>query len=85
MVPHIAFGKGGGPKSWHRQAFEKPGQAQATRPPNVSFVSPNPVTIQYLPINITWASGGPSPGKLELIIMAAVVNKRQLMRQSSLC
>ena len=48
---------------WYSQAFEKPGQAQATWPPNLSFVSPNPVTIQYLPINITWASGGPSPAK----------------------
>ena len=25
------------------------------------FVSPKPVTIQYLPINMTWAFGGPSP------------------------
>ena len=55
--------KGGGQKSWYSQAFEKPGQARATRPPNLSFVSPNPVTIHYLPFNITWASGGPSPAK----------------------
>ena len=73
---------GGRPKSWYRQACEmpgqaRPGQAQTTWPPNPSVVSPNPVTIQYLPINLTWASGGPSP---ELIIMAAVVNKRQLRR-----
>ena len=27
------------------------------------FVSPNPVTIQYLPIDITWASGGPQPSQ----------------------
>ena len=50
-------------KSGHSQAFEKPGQAQATWPANLSFVSPNPVTIQYLPINIAWASGGPSRAK----------------------
>ena len=30
---------------------------------NLSFVSPNPVTIQYLPINLTWASGRPNPAK----------------------
>ena len=41
----------------YSQAFEKPGQVQATWPPRLSFVSPNPVAIQYLPINITWASG----------------------------
>ena len=76
--------KEGESKSWYSQAFEKSGQAWATWSPNLSFVSPNPVTIQYLPINTTWASGGPSPAKLELIVMAAVVNKRQLRSPSSL-
>ena len=36
------------PKSWYSQAFEKPGQGQATWPPYLSFVSPNPVTISVL-------------------------------------
>ena len=36
-------------QSWYSQAFEKPGQAQAKRPANLSFMSHNPV-IQYLPI-----------------------------------
>ena len=38
--------KGGAPKSWYSQAFEKPGQAQATWPLNLSL-SPNPITIQH--------------------------------------
>ena len=50
MLVNASILQGGRPNSWYtqslREASEKPRQARATWPPNLSFVSPNPITIQ---------------------------------------